>query len=70
MHKEGRITDATVKAVLVGRRVAFAELFDNIKEVILNVKLGLLVVGVLKLTNRKVAGEVITTGLVRRLTFT
>jgi hypothetical protein len=69
VHQEGRIANAAIETVLVGRSVALTQRFDHAEEVILNVELSLFGVGVGQSASGEVTREVVTALGIRRLTF-
>jgi hypothetical protein len=69
VHQERGITNATIETVLVGRSVALTQRLDHTEEVIFNVELSLLGVGIGQGTRGEVTGEVVTALGIGGLTF-
>jgi len=68
VHQEGRIANAAIETILVGRSVPLTQALHHAQQVILNVELSLLGVGVGEATDGEITGVVVTTLAVRRLT--
>ena len=69
MHQEGRIANAAIETVLVGRNVTLAQALDHAQQVVLNVELSLFSVRVGQTTDGEIAGVVVTTLAIGGLTF-